>query len=378
MIILGILALLSVVLNLWQWVAAQLFPLRRPERAESYQPVTLLKPLKGEDSKTVECLESWFNQDYPAPVQLLFGVASANDPVCATVGDLIRRHPRVDARLIVCNPLLGANAKVSSLCYLFRAAGHELIVVSDADVKVEKGFLKQLTPAFEAKRTGLVNCFYALAGARNLPTRWEALAVNADFWSQVLQGLSLKEMDFALGAVMATRKSALEKIGGFEALLDYLADDYQLGNRIARAGFKLKLCRTPVECHSDQQSWQEAWNHQLRWARTIRVCQPLPYFFSILSNATVWPVLWLAFAPSPISGGTLMLALVLRWITAATNYSRLYKKEGEPNPFWLAPFKDLLQFAIWALSFVGNKITWRGQVFRVSAGGKLTPLTPAS
>jgi ceramide glucosyltransferase len=371
-IILGILAVLSALLNLWQWVAAQLFPLRKKERTGEYPPVTLLKPLKGEDSHTRECLTSWFELDYPRPIQLLFGVASSNDPVCSTVADLISRYPQHDAKLIICNPVLGPNAKVSSLCYLSRAARHETLVISDADVKVDPGFLKELIPPLCASETGLVNCFYALSGARNLPMKWEALAVNADFWSQVLQGISLKPMDFALGAVMATKRLALEKIGGFESLLDYLADDYQLGNKIARSGFKLRLCRTPVECKNDTQSWREVWNHQLRWARTIRVCQPIPYFFSILSNATFWPVLWLARFPSPLTAGFLAIALILRCITAATNYSKLYKKEGEPNPFWLAPFKDLLQVVIWALSLAGNKITWRGQLFRVSAGGKLT------
>src|SRR6185369_5879846 len=118
-------------------------------------------------------------------------------------------------------------------------------------------------------------------------------AINADFWSQVLQSRSLKPIDFALGAVMALRRQALNKIGGFAALSDCLADDYQLGHRIARCGYDIGLCPVVVECWSEPMGWKAVWKHQTRWARTIRVCQPVPYFFSMLSNPTLWPLLWL-------------------------------------------------------------------------------------
>ena len=116
-------------------------------------------------------------------------------------------------------------------------------------------------------------------------------AVNADFWSQVLQARTLRSQDFALGAVMATRRAQLAELGGFRALVDFLADDYQLGNQLARRGYCIELCPVVVECWERPQGWREVWAHQLRWARTVRVCQPAPYFLSILSNATVWPIL---------------------------------------------------------------------------------------
>jgi ceramide glucosyltransferase len=200
----------------------------------------------------------------------------------------------------------------------------------------------------------------------------EAVAVNADFWSQVLQGNMLKPMDFALGAVMATTKTRLAQIGGFEGLLDYLADDYQLGHRIARTGARLVICPVPVECRSAAQSASAVWKHQLRWARTIRVCQPTAYFFSILSNATLWPLLGLI--GNGLGGVTLLaVAVLLRILTARSNYARLAGANGWKAGF-LAPLKDLLQVPIWALAFVGNEIVWREQRFRVDRGGKLTPL----
>jgi ceramide glucosyltransferase len=171
---------------------------------------------------------------------------------------------------------------------------------------------------------------------------------------------------------MATTKARLVEIGGFEALLDYLADDYQLGNRIAKTGGRLVICPEAVECRSDPQSASAVWKHQLRWARTIRVCQPAPYFFSILSNGTFWPLLCLI---GNGSGGVavLVIALIIRSLTAAANYRRLTSKSGF-IPGILAPAKDLLQVAIWALAFAGNEIVWREQRFRVDKGGKLTPL----
>jgi ceramide glucosyltransferase len=366
------LALLSIVLNVWQWIAARRFPMHKHLEEPRFTPaLSVLKPLKGCDAETERCLESWFTQKYPVEYQLLFGVASASDPVCEIVNRLKREYPHRECDLIICDPILGPNAKVSSLCYLSKRARFEHIVVSDADVLIEPEFFLNLVAALHENSVGLVNSFYIMANPGNLPMRIEAVAVNADFWSQVLQGNMLKRMDFALGAVMATGKTHLNRIGGFEALLEYLADDYELGNRIARTGAKVELCLVPVECRSEQQGWQQVWSHQVRWARTIRVCQPVPYFLSILSNATLWPLL--ALISGTEGGGKLFVAAgMLRIVTAAMNYKKLTGQLGFAA--LLAPAKDLVQAAIWAVSFIGREITWRGERFRVHASGKLTPL----
>ena len=145
-------------------------------------------------------------------------------------------------------------------------------------------------------QTGLVNCFYRLASPATVSMKIEAIAINCDFWSQVLQSRTLKPISFALGAVILVRRSVLAEIGGFAALVHCLADDYQLGQRVSRRGHGIALCPTVVECHDVPQGWEQVWKHQLRWARTIRVCQPGAYFLSILANATLWPILWLAVA----------------------------------------------------------------------------------
>jgi len=375
-VLIAVLAWLSLALALWQWFAARRFPLHRRAADLSFSPaLTLLKPLKGCDETTAESLRSWFRQQYTGPAQILFGVARADDPVCQIVRGLIADHPGCDAQLVVCDPLTGANAKVAKLVQLEKLAKHDLILVSDADVRVPPDFLANIVAPLRDPKIGLVNCFYRLANPATPAMRWEAIAINADFWSLVLQAAGLKPLDFALGAVMLKRRKLLSEIGGFGALADCLADDYQLGQRIAKKGQRIALCPVVVECWDMPMNWNDVWKHQLRWARTIRVCQPLPYFFSILSNATFWPLLWLAV--SLISSTTLCAPLaattcLLIRICIAQNLQRRFTPERNlVSPFWLVPVKDLLQVALWFGAFAGSTVEWRGRRMKLRRDGTL-------
>ncbi|HEX4644921.1 MAG TPA: bacteriohopanetetrol glucosamine biosynthesis glycosyltransferase HpnI [Verrucomicrobiae bacterium] len=373
------LAVLSVALGIWQWLAAWRFPLHQRAGNTAFAPaITLLKPLKGCDTNTAQCLESWLAQDYAGPVQILFGIASADDPACGIVRELMARHPKAGAQLVVCPEKLGANAKVSTLIQLLRLAQNGVIVVSDADVLAPRDFLANLVAPLQDPGVGLVNCFYRAASYSTLAMRWEAVAINADFWSQVLQSRTLQPLDFALGAVMATRREDLAGIGGLEALADYLADDFQLGNRIARRGKRIALCSVVVDCLTPPMDWKGAWTHQLRWARTIRVCKPWPYGLSILSNATLWPLLWLLWAPSVMATGVLVGCLAIRIITAQLLQRRLGPVDGQGWFWWLAPIKDLLQFGIWIGAFFGNDIEWRGERFHLERDGRLLKIPAVS
>jgi ceramide glucosyltransferase len=371
--ILAGLAGISFALGIWQWACGRRFPMRNLSANGEYNPpISVLKPLKGCDAETRACLESWFSQAYAGEVELLFGVASAQDPVCTLVRDLMAKYRERRAELVLASPILGANAKVSTLTYLARKARFELLVVSDADVAIPPGFFSELVHPLRAEKVGIVNCFYIQANAATFPMRMEAVAGNADFWTHVLQAIALKRMDFALGAVMALRKSDLMSAGGFEALLDYLADDYELGNRVAARGRDLRICPLPVECRSEAYGWREMWEHQVRWGRTIRVCRPVAYFFSILGNGTVWPLL--AFLTSgPVGRWTFASILGGRMLMAVSNYSRLTGRRH----WWVAPMtlvQDIGQALVWAVSFCGNIVVWRGDRFRVNRSGKLTPL----
>src|SRR5258705_13223630 len=195
-------------------------------------------------------------QDYAGRVQILFGVHSPDDPVCALIRELILKHPQGDTELVICPKMLGPNAKVSTLIQLQRLVKYEVIAISDADVRAPADFLAQAVLPLENQNVGLVNCFYRLAySTKAFDPAWvwarsEEFAVNGDFWSQVLQARSLKSLDFALGAVMITSQERLKGIGGFEGLADYLADDYQLGNRILKNGGTIVISPIVVESRS--------------------------------------------------------------------------------------------------------------------------------
>jgi ceramide glucosyltransferase len=388
---LAALALLSLALALWQWLAARRFPLHQrvtepsstpacpdeaPTLAAERRPaITLLKPLKGCDATTVESLQSWFNQNYAGQIQILFGVTGTGDPVCKIIRELIEKNPGHDAQLVVCAESLGANSKVSTLVQLERLAKHELFLVSDADVRVPPDFLTNIVVPLRDSKVGLVNCFYRLANPATTAMRCEAVAINADFWSQVLQSTNLKPLDFALGAVMLTRRKLLEEIGGFAALVNCLADDYQLGHRIAQRGHRIVLCPVVVECWEAPMNWGAVWKRQLRWARTIRVCQSVPYFFSILSNATLWPLLWLVaslgWSKTLCAPFVAAVCLLIRVVLAQNLQRRFMPSHDHIAPPWLVPVKDLQQAVIWAGAFLGNTVEWRGQKMRLRRDGTL-------
>jgi ceramide glucosyltransferase len=376
--IFAILALISVLLTLWQWLAARRFPLHRRVTDQSFAPaISLLKPLKGCDETTKESLRSWFNQDYPGPIEILFGVARTDDPVCGIVRQLIAENPGRDVQLVVCGESLGANAKVAKLIQLEELAAHELILTSDADVRVPPDFLTNLVAPLRDEKVGLVNCFYRLANPATTAMQWEAVAINADFWSQVLQSQMLKPLDFALGAAILMRRKALAQIGGFNAIVNCLADDYQLGHRIAENGHQVALCPVIAECWDAPMDWRAVWNHQLRWARTIRACQPVPYFFSILSNATFLPLLWLIESllfSKALHVSFVALGFLLVRILIAQNLQRRFARSRDIADWWLVPLKDLFQVVLWTGAFSGNKIEWRGRQMRMCRAGNLIPI----
>jgi ceramide glucosyltransferase len=303
-------------------------------------------------------------------------VSTPDDPACALVRRLIERHPDRDFSLIITAERLGTNGKVSSLAQLARRAGHDLLVVSDADVRVPPDLLRQLASELGPDANALVCCLYRLANPTTAAMQWEAVSINSDFWSQVLQARAFGPLDFALGATMALSRNALDDVGGFEVFVDQLADDFHLGHRLVRRGGEVRLSTVVVECWEPPRDWIEVWRHQLRWARTIRVCRPLPYFFSLLANGTLWPLLWLAasgpWAEGPgWAGPVSIVGLLIRATTAWDQQRRLNGGKGRPVSWWLPWFKDLAQVPLWAAAFLGNTVEWRGDRYRVRRGGRL-------
>ncbi|MGE3310043.1 MAG: glycosyltransferase [Limisphaerales bacterium] len=386
------LALLSATLLVWQWIAAARFHLqpppdpaspapaataRHPQLSHPLPPVSIsvLKPVTGSDPGTAEALASWlrFHSQPAHSVEVLFGVGSTEDPAHALVLQLLDRHPNATARLVVCPRHHALNRKVAKLIHLAREARGDVVIISDADVAAPPHLLNESIPLLDSPGTGLVHCLYRISKADTPANRWEAFVVNADFWSQVLQNRSFRPVDFALGAVMILRRTTVDAVGGFEALANVLADDNRLGRLVVDQGLRTVLSPVVVDCIAAPAGWKEVWRHQLRWAVTIRVCQPGAYFLSILANGTLWPILWGASAGS---GPAIPLAALLIGFRVVQAISLESRFTGTPRKWasaWLPPVKDLLQVGLWVSAFLKNHIVWRGARYRVNPDGTLQP-----
>jgi len=342
-----------------------------PSGPASGPGITVFKPVKGVDAFTRECLESFFIQDY-RPYQVLFGVDAPRDPAIPLLEDLQRAHPQVHAEIIVCPQSLGANNKVSKLLQMEPRAGYDILVISDADVQAGPDFLSRAAAALKEPGAGLVTFPYRAAWAPTLGGALEALTIAGDFIPSVAVAYYLEGVRFALGAAMVLPRKVLAEIGGLAVLADYLADDYQLGRRVAQAGHRVRLIPYVVETRNQISRFQDYLSHQLRWARTYRVCRPKGYLAYGVTHALAYSGLF-ALAQGPTLPAIALLAAVL-WVRGWLAYlSQTVWLRGELSPMalLLLPLKDLLAFGLWVLSFLGNRVTWGGRSFRVTQEGKL-------
>lgn len=343
-----------------------------PSRGSSPRPgVTIFKPVKGLTAISRECLESFLTQDYQ-PYQVLFGVADPGDPVLPLLAELKRAHPQVDLEILICPQNLGLNPKISVLRQLEPRARYEVLVFSDGDVRVGPDFLARVVAALGEPGVGLVSCPYRAAPPRTLGARLEALTISADFIPAVAVGSWVEEIRFALGATMAVTREALARSGGLAALGDFLADDYQLGYRVAQAGFQVRLHPYVVETGNPKMSVREYLARQLRWSRTYRVCRPRGYLAFGITHALVYSLaLLLSGGVAPWSLALLALTLAARTDLAYFSERRCLKGNLPGAAFLLLPVKDLVAFGLWLASFLGDKVTWQNARFHVTPEGKL-------
>ncbi len=333
--------------------------------------VTVFKPVKGLDPGTRECLATFLTQDY-APYQVLFGVADPDDPAIPVLLGLKADHPEVEVQVCVCPEELGLNPKVSLLRQLAPRARYDLLIIADADVKAPPHLLAAAAAALSRPGMGLVSCPYRAGAGRTLGAQLEGLAIAADFIPSVAVARSVEDIGFALGAAMALTRKALNAIGGFAPLADYLADDYQLGYRIRRAGFGVDLLPVVVETVHPGMSLKEHLLHQVRWSRTYRVCRPAGYLAYGITHGLVFALaLGLAHGLTAWTGAILAATLALRLALAWFSQRRCLQGPLPPVALALMPLKDLLSFGFWLLSFLGDTVTWRGRRFRVTAEGRL-------
>jgi ceramide glucosyltransferase len=334
--------------------------------------VTILKPVKGLEIDSYDNFASFCRQQYAGRVQLLFAVASPDDAVVPVIRQLIADFPELDIGLVINPAIHGPNYKVSNLINAFPQAKHEIIIVCDSDIRVTPDYLDSVTSHFINPQVGLVTSLYRTSSVHGIATALEATGFTVEMIPNVLVALQLEGLSFALGASMTVRRNALASIGGFESLADYLADDYQLGNKIHHAGWQIALNSCFVESMVKTEDLMSVLSRQLRWSRTMRVSRPGGYLASGITLP--FPALLLAtlVAASPISALTAVLLLYTVRLTVSTIFSRRFVQDGLlPHWLWLLPLRDMLAFFTWALSFLGNRVEWRGSRFILKAGGKI-------
>ena len=344
---------------------------QRPEHPQHpLPPVTVLKPIRGSDENTYENLKSFVLQDYPA-CQVVFGIADEDDPARAIVERLVWEYPDRDLELVVSGGTDFPNKKVGNLSAMSRSAKYDILIVADSDMRVGPDYLRELSSGFADPSVGLVTCLYRGSDPGNIGAAFEALTINTDFLPSVVMAERLEGLSFALGATMAVRREALRAIGGFEALGDYLADDYMLGNKVKAAGWGLRMSDYIVDSVQGRESFAGYFTHQLRWGRTYRACRPVGYFFYVLTKGTFFAAMFLAATGFSRLGWTVLLTeLAIRYRHAFYIQGRL-KGRGVLKYFWLLPVKDLTSTAIWGLSFMGRAIEWKGARFVVDREGRM-------
>jgi len=338
-------------------------------------PVSVLKPVKGVDYEAYQNFASYCQQDYP-DYELIFGVADAADPVVPVIERLRRDYPERPIRLIVAGAF-GANRKASLLHHLASEAKHEVLVVSDSDMRVTPDYLKQVVAPLADEHVGLVTCLYQGQLPLNVTAGLEALHMGATFLPSVIAARKVIGMRFAMGATVALRRRDLARMGGFAAVADYLADDYQLGARIAASGLKVRLSKYVMACVLGATTFREQWDREVRWMRCSRVSRPLEYPGLLLSYSTpLSGVLVVVNGFDPTGLRVLLVSLLLRWVVAWLISIRTGDQQVRRWLPWL-PVRDLLSAATWCVGGLGRQITWRGETFMLEAEGRMQPAPAA-
>jgi ceramide glucosyltransferase len=308
-------------------------------------------------------------QDYPE-YEIIFGVSDANDPAIQLVQQLKAEFPQCPIRLMVCPERLGSNTKVSNLAQMARQARHEYIIVNDSDIRVEPDYLRRVLAPLTDPAIGLVTCLYRGIANATLGSRLESLGISTDFAAGVLVAQTVENgIRFGLGSTLAFRRRDLQAVGGFETLVDYLADDYQIGSRIAALGLNVKLSDVVVDTFLPKYTLRGFFDHQLRWARTVRDSRFWGYVGLGLTFGLPWALLALIFSRGAAWAWALLACTAVMRFAVAVVFGKYVLKDGQAmRSLALIPVRDLVALLIWIFSFAGHRIVWRGDHFSLENG----------
>jgi ceramide glucosyltransferase len=363
---------------------------RRVAAAEANAPgfapdVSILKPVKGVDARMYEGLASHCRQQYAGHFEILFGVSSADDPAVGEIERLRREFPQCAIRLIVCPERLGTSGKVSSLVQMLGEAKYEFVLINDSDIRVSPKYLTRVMERFgaaagiEDAKVGMVTALYrgraAIEGAAlTLWARLEALGIATDFMAGVLAARRLEGgIHFGLGSTLAMSRVALTRAGGLGPLVDSLADDYEMGARIAQAGYKVELCGEVVETAVPAYGLRCFCQHQIRWARTLRDARRWGYLGLGITYCIPWAVLNCVASGFALWSFTLLSLVVLARVAVALSVGVGLLSDAQVlRDIWLLPLRDFFGLGFWVWSYASDTVVWRGERFRLR-NGRLSP-----
>ena len=346
--------------------------IKRPHIPSGFTPaVTIFKPICGIEQDMDENLRSFCEQDYPE-YQIIFGLHGNDDDAIPVIQKIIEDYPQLDLEMIIDTRLHGSNHKVSNLINMFPAAKHEILVVSDSDMRVQKNYLHDVVAPFANAANGAVTCLYSGRTDDGVPSKLNAMFINEWFLPSVLISDALKDISYCLGATMAVRRKILTDFGGFEALANYLADDYMLGQMVSERGYKVHLSHSIVENLSYEPNYKSLFLHELRWARTLRSAEPLGYMGTFLTDTLIVSS-FTAFFALLFTQHTFLPASILGiTITARILLHLQVKSALELNgigSLFLIPVRDVMSFIIRIVSYMGNSVEWRNHTFSVDDDG---------
>ena len=362
-------------------VLAAAFRFRRISRTARQHPaikplpfVSLLKPVHGNEPRLRENLESFFRQDYRS-FEIIFGARSPKNPAITIIEELQKRYPAVKSRIVFSGNPSWPNAKVFSLDKMISESTSDFLVMSDSDVEVGQDFLPNIVPTLLDPKVGLLTCIYRGVPAQSFWSSLEALGLSVEMSSGVLVADMLEGMRFALGAVIAIKRDALVKIGGIGAVSDYYSDDFELGNRVWKAGYEVMLSHYVVDHVLIPSSFTRTFGHQLRWMKSTRYSRPLGHLGSGLTFAMPFGLLGF-FSATVLGYDSLGLALLIAGVvnriaqSLAVGWGAVRDRRAL-RLCWLYPLRDLFGFVTWVGSYTSGTFLWRGERYSFRAGGKI-------
>ena len=327
-------------------------------------PVSILKPIHGLQDGFRDALRTHATQDYPT-FELLLGHSDSQDPALAEIERAKAQFPGVEIRAVRCTQQ-APNHKAGVLMDLARAARYPIIIVNDADIAVPPNYIRDVTAPLHDPAIGLITCIYRAEGT-SWPSRWEALGVATDFAPSALVAPLVGVSEFGLGSTLAFRRADLERIGGFAAVADYLADDYQLGCKIHALGLHNLVSPVVVSTRLHGQSWGDVWKHQLRWARTVRLSRKGGYLGLPVTFATLWAVIAAAAGMWQVA----LVLLAIRMTMAIVAGWFVVRSPDVPRWCLLIPFRDLYGAAVWVAALFGNTVEWGDETLELDKNGRI-------